>query len=803
MTHKTYSKEELYKAKTTKKYDQDCAQARFLLGGIGTGNISLCADGSLQDFEIFNKPNKGYKLPFTFFAIHAKKEGEESVTKLLEGRTPTPHNRAHGYPPDVMAGVPKFEKTSMIGEYPFVNIDFYDRSVPVKVSLEAFTPFIPHDPDNSGIPCAIFKYTVTNDNDSDVFVSICSAMSNTFGETSASKLGKNTFNKTVHDADLGFTGILMDNDMEKGNITYGNNLIGTVNRNVSVKPEWYNGGWWDGIQDAWDDFREDGKFDSGNRTGFPEDRSKKQRGAISAYETLKTGESKDFIFIISWYYPNRKNSWSEYYDIEKCCDVSVVKNKYACLFEDSFHVAKYVFMNYTKLYEKTKQFHDALFESTYPTYVLDALASNISVIRSTTCFRLENDRFFGWEGCNDQGGCCMGNCTHVWNYAQTLAFLFPSLERNMRDTEFNYETDENGKMNFRSNKFFGEYINYHPAADGQLGCIIRLYRDWKLSGDTDFLATVWQKVKASLDFAFKYWDSDNDCVLDSQQHNTYDIEFYGPNSLISSMFFAALKAGVKMAEAMNDIDALKKYENALKAGPVLMDKMLWNGEYYIQKIENVNEYKYQYGTGCLSDQLFGQLCAHVAGLGYVLPEEHVKRAMLSIFKYNFLDNFHDHNNVQRTYALNDEKGLLLCTWPYAGRPVFPFVYSDEVWTGFEYQVAAHLIFEGYVDEGLTIVKAVRDRHDGIKRNPWNEVECGNHYVRSMASWSVLIALSGFKYDMVEKTISFNPKINNERFKTFWSTGTAWGTYESYINEKGDVKTDLKVLAGSIDGVKVI
>ncbi|HBN82808.1 MAG TPA: hypothetical protein DDZ89_03090, partial [Clostridiales bacterium] len=221
----------------------------------------------------------------------------------------------------------------------------------------------------------------------------------------------------------------------------------------------------------------------------------------------------------------------------------------------------------------------------------------------------------------DNAGCCEGNCTHVWNYEQTLAFLYPSLERDMRLTEFNVETDETGKMEFRTKKLFGGSNNFHPAADGQLGSIIRLYRDWKLSGDHDLLATVWDNAKRALDFAFSYWDSDGDYVLDSQQHNTYDIEFYGPNSLTNSMFYGALKAGAEMAKAMGDRQSESTYRNAFLQGSQRMDQLLWDDDYYIQVIDDVNQYKYQYGKGCLSDQLLGQTLSHVAGLGHILPKE--------------------------------------------------------------------------------------------------------------------------------------------------------------------------------------
>jgi len=384
----------------------------------------------------------------------------------------------------------------------------------------------------------------------------------------------------------------------------------------------------------------------------------------------------------------------------------------------------------------------------------------------------------------------------VWNYTQTMAFLFPELEHSMRRTEFLVETDERGSMAFRAMQVYGmERHDALPATDGQLGAIVRLYRDWKFSGDDALLKQVWEKASLALDFAFSYWDTDGDFVLDSQQHNTYDIEFYGPNSLCNSIFFAALKAGAKMAEYLGDTARAKKYREALANGSAKMDELLWGGEYYIQAVDDVNKYQYQYGKGCLSDQLLGQQLAHVSGLGHILPQEHVRKAVYSIYKYNFLADMSNHHNVQRTYAVGDEKGLLLCTWPNGGRPRFPFVYSDEVWTGIEYQVASHLIYEGFTDEGLTLVKAVRERFDGYRRNPWNEIECGNHYARSMASWALLTALSGYKFDLVKGEISFDPVINADDFSCFFSTGKEWGIYRQKRDRDGKLHKETEVLYG--------
>jgi non-lysosomal glucosylceramidase len=589
---------------------------------------------------------------------------------------------------------------------------------------------------------------------------------------------------------------------------YGNMAIATADESITVKPEWLNGAWWDGAHNFWDDFSLDGKLEERSECSAVESKfnfkSNLRIGSLGISKKLGPKEEKTLEFIITWYFPNRPKAWEGHICPADNNKKEIEKNYYSTIFKDAWHCADYLVTNMDRLEKSSRDFHRALFTSTLPGYVIEALAANITVIRSTTCFRIQDGTFLAWEGCFNNRGSCEGNCTHVWNYAQTMAFLFPELEHSMRKTEFLIETDEEGNMAFRTMQVFGDpKWDMIPATDGQMGTIIRLYRDWKFSGNDELLKLVWDKACKALDFAFTYWDQDGDCVLESQQHNTYDIEFYGPNSLTNSIFFAALKAGSEMAEYLGDKNRAQRYLEAMEKGVRKMDELLWGGEYYIQVIEDVNKYRYQYGKGCLSDQVFGQMLAHLNGLGYILPEEHVKRAVQSIFKYNFRAGMEKHNNVQRTYALNDDRGLLLCSWPFGGRPELPFVYSDEVWSGIEYQVAAHLIFEGFIEEGLSIVKAVRERHDGYNRNPWNEVECGNHYARSMASWSVLIALSGYKFDLVKGEISFKPVINSENFSTFFSTGSSWGIYrQSRDSVTGEIIQNIEVLYGKDMGIKV-
>jgi uncharacterized protein (DUF608 family) len=810
-----YSKQELYSMGPQRSFPGEASEAAFLLGGIGTGNVSLGARGQLRDWEIFNRPGKGNHLPYTFFAIWARAGKGQPVARVLESRIPPPFSRSHGFRANQVAGLPRLDSSLLRGEYPFVWIDFSDRILPVQARLEAFTPLVPLDAEDSGIPGAFLRYRVNNPGDRPVEVTVAGSLCNPSGFIGYDQWHNLCFEgnqKNEYREKNGIRGLhLFSPSQESDSLSYGNLSLLTRADEITVKPEWLEGPWCDGVHDFWDDFSSDGRLDREPRFGAVgselrkrEDRPTPKVGSLGIHRTLEPGEEGTFEFVLSWYLPNRVRDWNE----DACCGkqggCATVRNHYATLFESSWHAGVYLLDNCERLEKGSRDFHRALFSSTLPDYVIDAVASNITVIRSTTCFRIEGGAFLGYEGCHDHSGCCFGNCTHVWNYAQTMAFLFPELERSMRRTEFLLETDSDGKMDFRTQRVFGkDRWDFLPAVDGQMGTVVRLYREWKLSGDDEFLRELWPGARRALDFAFDNWDRDGDFVLDSQQHVTYDIEFYGPNPLCQTMFLAALKAAIEMAEYLEDSERAVKYRRAFDVGSENADRMLWNGEFFKQSLEDVNRYRYQHGEGCLSDQLFGQFLAHVTGLGYILPEEHVQSAIQSVFHFNFRTDFSDHHNVQRTYVLNNEKGLLLADWPRGGRPRIPFIYADEVWTGIEYFVAAHLIYEGFMDQGLTLVKAVRERHDGYRRNPWNEVECGHHYSRSLSSWAVLLALSGFGFDMGEGTVTFDPAINIDDFSTFWSTGKAWGVY----SQKRDPKTKrlekkLEVLYGDPKAVKL-
>jgi non-lysosomal glucosylceramidase len=621
---------------------------------------------------------------------------------------------------------------------------------------------------------------------------------------------------------------MTSNRPESDSLEFGSMTYATTNTHINVQTRWYRGGWWDNAHVFWDDFSDDGKItETKVAQESPEERS--DVSSLLVQVELKPGEETTIPFYLTWYFPNRENYWNR----EKEVMGKLFRNYYSTQFKDSLDAAVYLIENISELYSDTKAFHDILFSSTYPSYVIDALSSQTSSLKTNLLIRTEQGKAFGFEGLTDNSGCCPMNCTHVWNYENTMAYLFPSLERSFRETDFLHNTFDNGYQVFRTLMPLGDYWwKFKPCADGQMGNIVRVYREWKLSGDTEWLKKLWPKVKKALEFAWNGvghvqeenkwqqemlkmpWDPDKNGVMEGEQHNTYDIEYYGPNTMTGSLYLAALKAASEMAEALGEGENADLYENIFKQGSKIHDETLWNGEYYIQQVnvlagltipehlkslkrknqetedpekksvrgeastlKNEQSYpKYQYGLGCLSDQLLGQYLAFVTNLGYVLEKPHINKALDSIFQYNFHQDLSQFSNVQRVYALNEESGLLLCSWPKGNRPALPFVYSDEVWTGIEYQVAASLIYAGRVDKGLKIVESIRKRYRGFNRNPWDELECGHHYARAMASWAVMLALSGFHFDGVNHIISFSPKINQKDFDTFWSTGSGWGSY---------------------------
>ena len=786
----------------------------FPLGGIGTGTVSLGGRGELRDWEIFNRPAKGRSLPFTFFALWCQPQGGPTVARILERQLLPPFIGDRGLGPWGVSGLPRLAEATFGGTYPVAELTFHDQRLPLQVELEAYTPFVPFDDRTSGMPVAVFVWRLTNPLDVAVDATLVYSQLNAIGYDGIELLRRGrrspafggNLNQWTDEAETGPRGIRMSrpgfNDYHPG---AGTLAIATPWRDVTFSEHWERSGWFDDLQNFWDDFRDDGRLpDASDPTPTPSGET--DVGSLGLRVTLQPGASAELPLVLAWHLPNLVNYWGP---LELADGESVIgkrmTNWYATQWPDAWAVARDVCLNLDEQRGLTHQFRDEFRASTLPEEVIDAASSQMSIIRTTTGLRTEDGRFHGFEGCDDNAGCCPMNCTHVWNYEQALAFLFPRLERTMRLTDYGINTLADGEQKFRTILPLdtGLTWNYVPAADGQMGTIMKLYREWQISGDDQFLRQTWPAAKRSLEYAWRLWDPDRDGVMEGEQHNTYDVEFYGPNTMCGALYLGALRAAEEIARHVGDPDA-DEYRRIYESGRERVDRELFNGEFYIQQVrmpepgeiqkgkypqrhppgvrEGEPEPRYQYGPGCLSDQLLGQWFAHVVGLGYLLSDEHVRAAARAIFRHNFRPSVAEHESCQRAYAVNDESVLLQCTWPRGGRPRYPFPYADEGWTGAEYAVAGLLMYESEVESGLQIVRGVRSRHDGVKRNPWDEFECGHHYARALSSWALLLALQGYQYSAPEARLRFAPKVAPDTFRSFFTAGEAWGRVEIFARD---------------------
>ena len=793
----------------------------FPLGGIGTGHFCICGDGGFRQWQIINQVNHVAYLPGTFLAIRTRsKRGKPEVRVLQssalydeEGFEPAPLVSDHIVPcgaRNLMEKLPGIKHISFLGQYPMARIEYGD-DLPVRVSLSAFSPFIPLNQKDSALPIAFLIFTLQNQSDKPLEVSLMASLQNAVGWDGLTPISDVTNslyggNRNILIRRSGANILLMDNPLlEDGSFRKGEMALAVLSDRVSARPQW------DDLESIWGDFKTDGKLVPDQPGSSPA--GKTWNGALCASLDMKPGESREVVFAIAWHFPNRYVNWDQ-----RGLGVSDEKTKfwlgnmYGNWFSGVLDVIAYGQENLVRLREETEAFTKCFFGTTLPVPVLDAVSSQISTIRSPTCLWVEDERFHGFEGCCGSstgsfcstGGCCPLDCTHVWNYEQTLSRLFPELERKMREVDLEFNMGDDGRIPHRTPLplYLPRWRDDDPtshvyAADGHCGTILKTYREYRACGEKAFLDRCWPALKKSFEFAIHNWDADLDGVFDGPQWNTYDCHLYGHNSFVSGLYLASLRAMEEMSKIQGDMDLAKECRGLFEKGRSRMESELWNGEYYVQRYDAEKYKTMQYGTGCHSDQLLGQWWAHILDLGYILPTEHVRKALLSIYSYNFRDNLREHVQKPRAYLKREESGLLICTWPRGGRPGSVTLYSDEVWTGIEYAVAGLMFFEGMIDEGLAITETARKRHDGRLRNPWNEVECGDHYVRPMSSWTMMEALSGYVYDGGSGAIRFWPKCNKEDFRCFFTSAKGWGRYSQTL--KGSTQVcELRIENGSLE-----
>jgi uncharacterized protein (DUF608 family) len=877
------------------------------VGGICAGQLYLRGDGTLASWEIFNtEQNTGYgdRCYRTYtppsrlsqgFVVWARAEGGEPQTREL-----------------YRAG---FAHIEFVGEYPIGRVHYgrgLNDPLPLDISLEAFSPFVPLKVKESALPATMLRFRVKNDGPKRAEVGLGGWLQNPVCLQGAGRIRGRGRNAIVRSAGLttlvlsaeevppvaqgevrppevfadfesgtygdwkktgtafgdrpatgtlpgqqpvsGFGGKYLVNTFRGGdastgtltspeftirrpyvnfrigggnhpgttciNLVVGGKVVRTATGKDNEKLEWdfwdvsdlhgqkavlvivdrETGGWghiniddiqfadepprdappralkdqpdfgtlalsvWDtkatASTDAFDRFAREGVLEQEPAPAtFPLGR--KSTGGLATRFALKPGEAREVVFAVTWHFPNAEHG-----------------RMYSHWFRDAAEVAAYLREHLDRLSALTRLFHDTYYDSTLPHWLLDRLLMPVSTLATNTVQWWRNGRFWAWEGV----GCCTGTCTHVWNYAQAVARLFPELERSartMQDLGVGFDP-QTGRIAFR-----GEAVGFPYAADGQCGTVLKCYREHLMSKDGSFLKEHWPRIKKVMEFSIRH-DGNADGIIEDTQHNTYDINFVGPNPFVGALYLAALEAAARMADLQGDREFAARCRAIAERGRKWSAEHLWNGEHFIQRIPPGQPTQFQYGDGCLADQLLGQNWADQVDLGYVYPPDLVRTALKSVYRYNWAPDVAAQNKVyppQRWFARPGEAGLFICTWPRGDRMKEPVLYRDEVWTGTEYEVAACLLHGGMLREGLSIIRGIHDRYDGQRHNPWNEVECGDHYARAMASWGCLLALCGFVYDGPAGRLGFAPRLRPDDFKAFFSAAEGWGSLRQKRSEE--------------------
>jgi Predicted bile acid beta-glucosidase len=777
----------------------------FPIGGLGAGMFCLEGTGAISHMSLWSRPDLFHE-PAVFAAIAVK--GVPNGAKVIEGQVPEwkmlKADNYGGGGAGATYGLPRFNEASFLARFPFATINYKDSDIPLAVQLTGWSPFIPTDADNSSLPVAALEYKFTNTGSQAVEAVFSYNAKHFVGRQGGGKRSIRAYDKGFIMFQEGTT----DKPFMRGEFAVYSNEPGTL-----VDHCWFRGGWWDPVTMVWNTIR-----DVKTKTHAPVEEGAPGASLYVPF-TLQPGQSKTIRVMMAWYMPETDLRAGPDAPVDKdgCADCCIdpqtagleklVPNPsrfhkpwYSSKFNSVEEVAGYWQSNYDDLYKKSNLFKDTFYASTLPAEVIEAVAANLSILKSPTVLRQFDGRLWNYEGVLPGNGCCDGSCTHVWNYAQAVAHLFPALERSLRHTEFCENQNKEGHQGFRASLPIRPVKHdFHAAADGQLGGIMKVYREWRISGNNDWLAKMYPMVKKSMDYCIATWDPAGKGIVEEPHHNTYDIEFWGPNGMCTSFYLGALMAIQEMGKFLKkDVSVYKKLYTK---GKQYMEEALYDGEYFFQKIqwtglkapnpvesqsfhtsysEEALEVlkkegpKYQYGVGCLSDGVLGAWIARVCGLNDPVDTAKIKSHLLAVHKYNLKQDLSDHANPQRpTYAMGHEGGLLLCTWPKGGKLSLPFVYSDEVWTGIEYQVASHLMLLGETNKALEIVRTCRNRYDGRRRNPFNEFECGSWYGRALSSYGMLQGLTGVRYDAVDKTLYIDSQIGD--FTSFLSTETGFGT----------------------------
>ncbi len=800
---------------------EDRVRISLPVGGIGTGSVGFGGRGQFRDWELENHPSKGTTSELTFLACHVKGKTTPPAARVLEGTLFDEEIEGALGSPAPVAGLPRFAECQFETTYPFGRVALADPNFPVQAQVEVFNPFSPGDEVFSGLPIALITVSIQSASEEPLECSVMFSVETLTGHEQRTKRWPSS-PRAVARSEGNIQGYLLsDEAVEPGSDGSGTLAAAVLGEGAWVGPSWGLGKWNQGLLSMWRGFIDTGDpmagtFGVGDDVPAPTSGSA-IAGTLGGKRTLAPHETAVVVFVLGWHFPHR-HAWA--WGPSGPGGVSgpeTVGNFYAKDFADAWDVVRSQAGRVPAFREVTERFVTAFWGSDLSPVVKEAALFNLSTLRSQTFFRDGDGHPLGWEGCLDEAGSCLGSCTHVWNYDLATPFLFGSLARQMRELEYLHATADDGAMNFRILLPLEKARDFGlAAADGQFGSVLKLFRDWRLYGDDEWLRRLWPACRRSLEFAWVKggWDADRDGLAEGAQHNTMDVEYYGPNPEVQSWYLAALAAAVEMAGAVGDDEFAGSCRALLESGQRLTEAQLFNGLYYQQRIdppgdfsdisprlrhtnmgaENATDPEFQVGDGCIADQLVGDTYAQLVGLPHLLDPEHVKSALSSIHNLNYVPDFGDWTNYMRTYVVRGERGHIVLSYP-SGLPEHPMPYWCEAWTSFEYVYAIGLVQAGLGERAEDAVAAARERFSGKRRNPFDEAECGHHYARAMASWGLVPAFTGFGYDGRNAVMSFAR--SSDGAKWFWSTGSAWGTVQQSFANDGKLQVQLDVLGGRV------